>query len=98
MLNLRIGRIGQLFAPGYSSCGRCKTPWRFVKSHDTHYAPGEWIFALCRKCWAELTPEERLPFYQQVWNDWLARGLDRRNWWPKIAFAVLNENRKYEVA
>jgi hypothetical protein len=37
-VNLRLGRWSRLLAPGYGSCFRCKTPWRFIHVHLTPYA------------------------------------------------------------
>lgn len=27
-------------------------------------------FPLCENCWASLTPQQRLPYYRKMWNDW----------------------------
>jgi hypothetical protein len=102
----RLGGWSRLLAPGYGWCGRCGTPWRFVRGHDTWYGPGdeavEWsgalgpgrrwtatsraCFPLCERCWAELEPYERLPYYVhlvfEVWEDASA--------WPQIRAAVLD--------
>lgn len=68
---MRLGRIGKLFARGYTWCFRCRTPWKFVEPHTTDYEWGDgWArgcFALCEECWAELeTPTARLPFYEML--------------------------------
>jgi hypothetical protein len=69
-MNLRIGRIGKLFAPGYSWCQRCDTPWRFVHYHVTSYTDSSGCLPLCEKCWHDLTPEQRLPYYRQLIERW----------------------------
>lgn len=69
-MNLRVGPIGRLFAPGYSSCLRCKTPWRFVREHITQYTPSSGCFPLCEKCWAEMTPEQRRTYYVELIAMW----------------------------
>jgi hypothetical protein len=69
---VRIGRFGQLLAPGYGWCKRCKTPWRFVRYHSTSWSAAGCI-ALCEGCWAELTPQERLPFYRVLVESWHER-------------------------
>lgn len=70
-LNVRIGRISRLIStPGYSWCGRCKTTWPYVKPHRTWYNEYSACFPLCEKCWAELTPEERMPYYERLLDYW----------------------------
>lgn len=85
-MNLRLGRLGQLIAPSYGYCLRCKTPWRFVDHHTTWYAPSSGCFPLCEKCWAKLQrPERRLAFYaQMVFGHW-----NKPSLWPDVRDAVL---------
>lgn len=66
----RIGYLSQQDNPGVSACGRCRTSWADVESHVTYYESGSGMFPLCRECWAELIPEERLPFYRVLWEQW----------------------------
>lgn len=95
-MNLRIGRISArlaaLLAPG--CCLRCKTPWLFVKSHVTDYSISSGCFPLCEKCWSELTPDQRLPFYRELITRWFAHGsLDGESFaqtWHQVKTAVLN--------
>lgn len=68
--NRRLGRISQLINPYTGSCGRCHTTWTFVCEHDTPYSDDSGCFPLCEKCWAELTPEQRLPYYRRLWESW----------------------------
>lgn len=70
-VNLRIGKISHAFSPGYSWCFRCLTTWNIVEHHSTPYTEWSACFPLCEKCWSELTPETRLPFYKQLWRRWL---------------------------
>jgi len=67
------------------------------------YGEGIGCFPLCVDCWPELTPEERLPFYRQLYEHWLGvNGADtlpsekREDYirelltrWPLIEAAVL---------
>lgn len=69
VMNLRLGPIGKLLAPGWGDCLRCHTPWKFVHYHTTSWGRTGCI-ALCEKCWSELTPQERLPFYRQLIEIW----------------------------
>lgn len=85
-MNLRLGRWSRILAPGYSWCEKCGTPWRFVAEHVTDYTATRGIFPLCEKCWAELSPEERLPFYWAVWSNWPRENGDQ---WPLVRVAVL---------
>lgn len=84
-MNLRIGPVGKVLAPGYSWCHRCRTPWKFVEAHVTDYLKGRGCFPLCEKCWAELeTPDARLPYYRELWMEWEFRG----GLWDNIEKAV----------
>ncbi len=85
-MNIRIGRISKTLSPGYGTCGRCDTTWFFVKEHITLFSECEGMFALCEKCWSELTPETRMPFYRELWSEWT----DRRSRWEDVETAVLD--------
>lgn len=93
-MNLRIGKISNLLAPGYSHCRRCQTNWRFVTPHDTDWG-WKGCIALCEKCWRELTPEQRLPYYRSLIEWWHERWPDLRELsfneeWALVEEAVLN--------
>lgn len=94
-MNLRVGRIGQLFAPGYGWCLRCKTPWLFVRWHDTPFgSDGHGCLPLCEKCWAALTPAQRMPYYRELiesWHERHDRGLMLDEEWALVEAAVLSE-------
>ena len=96
-MNLRVGRIGKLLAPGWGWCLRCETPWRFVRYHVTDYGDrGHGCLPLCEKCWAEMTPQRRIPFYHCLIWDWhekypdMSRGLSFDEEWAQVETAVLN--------
>jgi hypothetical protein len=91
VFKLRIGRISDWFAPGYSACSRCHTNWHFVEGHSTEYADGRGMFPLCEQCWSELKPVERLPFYRSLYERWKQDGPPETKW-RDIEFAVLNES------
>lgn len=57
-------------AKGYSGCYRCGGTWDYTESHPTKYSQTSACFPLCQICWAGLTIEERLPFYEELWNEW----------------------------
>jgi hypothetical protein len=69
-MNSRIGAVSKILTPSYSQCKRCKTTWFFVKPHTTWYKECYGMFPLCEKYWNELTPEQRLPYYEQLINEW----------------------------
>lgn len=64
----------RLLHPGYSHCYRCGRPWACVEGHSTPYADGSACFPLCEGCWGALTPQDRLPFYRQLFVDWRRQG------------------------
>ncbi len=79
---------------GGGACLRCGIPWRMAESHTTYYrftdgdTPKEGCLPLCVSCWSALTPETRLPFYEQLICDvWQARETD----WDEVSAAVLAE-------
>lgn len=87
---LRIGRwwatlLG--FGKGYSGCQKCRTPWDLVRHHDTSYSDSRGCFPLCEKCWSELTPECRLPYYKKLHDEWKRQGSEQP--WAEIERAVL---------
>jgi hypothetical protein len=79
-LNIRIGKISQWFTPSISACHRCQTTWYFVKGHSTRWTDERGhrhgTFPLCEKCWSELTPTERLPYYKELWDEWMQQAPD----------------------
>jgi hypothetical protein len=82
----RIGRLGDFIVPGYGSCYKCRTNWFFVEGHTTLFGPSGGGFPLCEQCWQELTPEQRLPFYRQLFENWQPHS----NYsWAEIEAAVL---------
>ena len=78
----RIGRWSDVLPfHGKARCGRCRTAFGYVKAHALIYegraADGRitpvTICALCEPCNGELTPGERMGYYEQVW-DWMNSG------------------------
>lgn len=63
---------------GFGGCRRCGDTWDWKVSHDTPLdvdglgAGCSAVFPLCAQCWGDLTPEERLPFYDALVDDWEA--------------------------
>jgi hypothetical protein len=88
-LNVRLGTWSQRLAPGYSWCAHCETPWLFVAHHDTDYRSDRGIFVLCEKCWAEFTPQQRLPYYRQRFDHWKQNGYADEQEWQDIEASVL---------
>lgn len=53
-------------------CGNCKVSWKWVDGHSTMFTQSSGCFPLCEKCWSELTPEQRLPFYRELFDSNIA--------------------------
>lgn len=53
----------QAFAPGYSYCLHCGTPWKWVEGKIIMYSESCGCFPICEECWDTLTPVDRLPYY-----------------------------------
>ncbi len=86
MLDLRkiVGKISKLVSPGFGACHRCGVTWNCVGNHhSTWYTKQSGCFPLCQWCWEQLTPEERLPFYQDY------DPLPDRGDWEMIKAAVM---------
>lgn len=85
---LRIGKISNFLAPGFSSCGHCHTNWHFVEGHSTYIpSTGSGMFPLCEQCWSDLTPQRRLPYYRAVYDRWSEHSFT----WQQLEAAVLSE-------
>ena len=88
----RIGRISKWFS-STSWCLRCRTTWTFVHYHVTLFtddaAGCSGAFPLCVKCWEQLTPRQRLPYYRTL----LARAGEplSKSQWQAIETEVLME-------
>ena len=86
--NKIIAGIAQMLYPGYGTCYRCGLPWSIVKEHTTRYTELKGIFPLCGKCWRDLnTPENRMPYYRQLYNSWGGESPDHK--WGDIENAVM---------
>ena len=69
-----------LIGLGYGSCKRCGRTWNICKDHCTPYTEDEFgggCFPLCEECWSELLPEERLPYYIRLMDEWQKGGSDK---------------------
>lgn len=78
-------------SPGFGWCYRCLMPWNLVESHVTHYGVGHGCFPLCDWCWPQLTPEERLPYYEELVAGWrMDSALDNGAPWPETLTLIRN--------
>lgn len=94
-MNLLLRRLMAVMAGliwrGYGRCYRCYMPWPATKEHCTPYTRTHGCFPLCETCWkASGNPEDRLPYYHQLYALWLRQGL-REDLWPAIEAAVREE-------
>lgn len=87
---MRIGRVSKILAPGYGWCLRCQTAWLFVKEHVTEYTPQRGMFPLCQKCWNELIPQTRLPFYLELWEKSNFTAAHNVSLWSDVERAVFS--------
>jgi len=61
----------RLANPGYSTCARCRYPWRHVYGKTVKVDESTGVFATCDECW-ELSSEEELKgYFQEVYKGWL---------------------------
>lgn len=78
-MNIRIGKISKLMFPDYGQCRRCRTTWNLVAPHVVYYQQGHGLFRLCEKCWQDVAPVDRLPYFDDV---------RVAAYWPAVAAAV----------
>lgn len=61
-----------------------------MTGHSTPYNVASGCFPLCEACWSELSPDERLPYYRQLWQRWLRDGVDKGvEEWRNIEASVM---------
>ena len=81
-------------AQGFGSCYHCHDTWNYSKEHATYYDNGFACFALCQRCWQQMTPNQRMPYYMLLISNWIRQAPDERaiakiiGKWPKITAAV----------
>lgn len=93
----RIGSISDVFARGYSHCGRCKTNWGFVDGHVTQFVSdetdGDWYKGANGKLNAA---SGIFPLCEQCWSDltpdtrlpfYRSMFDEQERRWPEIAYA-----------
>src|SRR6266699_2498920 len=56
--------------PSYGSCLCCGISWWLKGWHSTNFSDSEGCFPLCEFCWSRMTPDQRLPFYEYLINEW----------------------------
>lgn len=61
---------------GFGCCYRCRRSWRRTAYHITDYGfhGRHGLFPLCERCWTELSPAQRTPFYDLLVADWKREG------------------------
>lgn len=71
LIRQMIGIITNPHYPNISVCGHCGCNWEIVGAHNTPYGEKEnACFSLCEGCWQDLTPEQRLPHYRNLYKLW----------------------------
>lgn len=78
-----LGMMSRIAFYSYSWCGVCKRTWNICEKHSTEYKTEmdgmiTWgCFPLCEECWQDLTIEQRIPYYEDLWQDWLQQETDK---------------------
>ena len=67
-------------ARGLSGCYRCGGAWCYVEHHTTQYAAKTGCFPLCERCWSQLTPSERWPYYVRLVELWESTCSSHEDW------------------
>ena len=58
---------------GYGTCLHCGGSWAHRRPHWTFYSHAG-MGPLCEECYDSMTPEERWPYYLQLWENWGSPG------------------------
>ena len=88
------GWLGRVISPEQGKCVNCGWSWYWGGYHTTEFKePGlnQWgggCFPLCEVCWAGMTPDQRLPFYRELFERWQSYGKNTHNW-AQIKRAVM---------
>lgn len=87
-----VGLVSRAVYLNYSACGRCNRSWALVEGHSTPVdfsTGGHGCFPLCETCWSELTIEERLPYYHELFRYWKSIGSEKtQEDWENMRIAV----------
>ena len=59
----------RLASPGYSTCGKCRVPWKYVESKSVNFSRSCGTFAMCIECWKESSLVEILRHWSAVYRD-----------------------------
>lgn len=100
-MNMRkiIGRISQFLFPFYGFCYCCGRTWNVCNEHVTNYQSNHGrlvtrgCFPLCERCWQELTIEERLPYYEKLWDGWVKQGTDKTDDTKNLIILAVREGK-----
>ena len=71
-------------AMGFGGCSACGDTWDWKEKHVTHAPNAGAAFPLCEECFQAKTPEERLPFYDQLLDSWCAMSVESIPWVNKM--------------
>lgn len=77
----------------FGNCYACKRSWKWVDSHPTIYSESSACFPLCQMCWESFIPEQRLPYYRALFDEWERQSPQSENQWEQIRAAVLAEGK-----
>ena len=86
---LIAGAMARIVSPGYGWCSCCGRPWTICKGKVVGQA-----FPLCEECFSEMTPQERVPHFLALFQDWqMSSEINGRPFsrdWSAMRDAVLN--------
>lgn len=66
----------RIASPGYSTCGKCNVPWKYVPSYSVKYSNYSGTFAMCKNCWEESSLEQVLFYWEECYNDQARQGIE----------------------
>lgn len=69
-------------------CLCCSRPFTQAAPKNTYWGAGG-MAPLCQGCWDTLTPEQRLPYYREVWQEWERINPVHNYQWEPIEHAVM---------
>lgn len=65
-----VGTVTRPFYPGFGHCAHCGRAWAVCRAHYLRLEEDRACLTLCVDCNTDLTPEQKLSYYQRLATKW----------------------------